>query len=142
MHVTQNGSQAVFYGRSSTYPAPDKSSYALVATTLHFDPTTLCASDVEGVNDGSLLQRIRLLHGLCLAAFHKEEVTLTAQGKKLFAQLHSQVRCNLQTTMRKVYGWEEEPTTRASRVPILPPLRDKTVEKKEQVKGDGGCKMQ
>lgn len=141
MYVTPSGSHAMFYGKSRGY-APDTSSSAFCITSLHFDPTVLCQLDVPGVNASSLLQRIQLLHGLCLAAYYDDTVTLTAKGRTLFSQLHSRVRCNLQTTMRKVYGWKEEPATRASRTPILPSFISAPVEKKERKRSDSTCKTQ
>lgn len=144
MYVTKSGSHVVLYGRSRATPGPDKSSYAFCATLLHFDPTALYESDVSGVTDSSLLQRIRLLNGLCLAASENEPVALTAQGKKLFAQLHSHVRRNLQTTMPHVHGWDDEPDALKSRVPILPSFKEeeKRTEQKARTGGLPQCKTQ
>jgi hypothetical protein len=141
MYVTPSGSHVLFYGKSRSC-ASDASPSAFCVTSLHFDPTVLCQSDVPGVNASSLLQRIQLLHGLCLAAYYDEPVTLTDKGKTLFLQLPSQVRCNLQTTMKKVYGWKEEPSTRASRMPILPSFIAAPVEKKKRKRSDSICKTQ
>jgi hypothetical protein len=141
MHATQAGSHVLLYGCSSITKPQDTSLSALSATLLHFDPTILCTSDVQGVTDCSLLQRIRLLHGLCLAALHNDSVTLTPYGKHVFAQLHSHVRRNVQTTMsHHVYGWEEEPATVASRKPILPNIEP--LENKEQKSNDSSCRIQ
>jgi hypothetical protein len=141
MHAAQTGSHVLLYGCSNIIKPQDTSLRALYAMALHFDPTMLCASDVQGVTDDSLLQRIRLLHGLCLAASKNDPVTLTSRGKELFAQLHSHVRRNVQTTMfHHVYGWDDEPATVASRKPILPNFE--SLERKEQKLNDSSCRIQ
>ena len=142
MYVNRHGSHIVLYGRSPDSIASDKSLYELRATTLHFDPTILYKTGDAKVTDSSLLQRIRLMRALCLATGRGDVMTLTDKGKALFAQLHPQVRHNFQTTMPNIQGWQEEPTARASRIPILPPLKlpeQKLSDDKKQIAHNQKC---
>jgi|GEM_PF-4696065 len=144
MYVNRHGSHIVLYGRSPDPIASDKSLYELRATTLHFDPTILYKTSDAKVTDSSLLQRIRLMRALCLAN-GRGVMTLTDKGKALFAQLHPQVRHNFQTTKPNTQGWQEEPTARASRIPILPPLqlpKQKVSDDKKQIADNKKCTIQ
>jgi len=131
MAIAPTGSCVLFYGRSRMQTTSPESQYGLCATMLHFDPTVLYNSDVLGITDQSLLQRIRLLHGLCLAAYEDKPVQLTIKGKQIFETLHSQVRCNLQTTMPLVNGWAKESSTLNSQRPILSSLKKREKDKEQ-----------
>jgi len=129
--ATSSGSHVAILGRSENPIIKKSALYKIFVTMLHFDPHFLYTSDVADVTGASLLERVRLLNGLCVTCHQDKEITLTPKGKHLFEQFHSVIRVNLQTTMLRVHGWDIEDMARKCTVPIFVSGDRKSSEDKE-----------
>jgi hypothetical protein len=104
---TSTGSAVALMGTSRKPITKGSRIHKLFVTLVQFEPSLLYKSDLEGVTDASLLRRVTLLNGLCMAAHRNIPVTLTAEGARICNELQSEIQANLQTTMPLVTGWPE-----------------------------------